>query len=56
MRDKLARKLADPAMYEDARIGETEVWQRKYAEVMEALDRAEAMWIAAAEKLEAAEA
>jgi len=56
MRDKLAKKLADPAMYEDARIGETEVWQRKYAEVMEALDRAEAMWIAAAEKLEAAEA
>ncbi len=56
MRDKLAKKLADPAMYEDDRIGEAEVWQKKYAEVMEALDRAEALWMAAAERLEAAEA
>jgi ATP-binding cassette, subfamily F, member 3 len=56
MRDKLAKKLADPAMYEDDRVGEAEVWQRKYAEVMEALDRAEALWMAAAQKLEAAEA
>jgi ATP-binding cassette subfamily F protein 3 len=56
MRDKLARKLADPAMYDDERVGEAEVWQRKYAEVMEALDRAEALWMAAAERLEAAEA
>jgi ATP-binding cassette subfamily F protein 3 len=56
MRDKLAKKLADPAMYEDERVGEAEVWQRKYAEVMEALDRAEALWMAAAQKLEAAEA
>ncbi len=56
MRDKLAGKLADPAMYDTDRIGETEVWQRKYAEVMEALDRAEALWMAAAERLEKAEA
>jgi ATP-binding cassette subfamily F protein 3 len=56
MRDKLAKKLADPAMYEDERAGEAEVWQKKYAEVMEALDRAEALWMAAAQKLEAAEA
>ena len=56
MREKLAKKLADPAMYEADRIAETEVWQRKYAEVMEALDRAEALWMAAARKLEAAEA
>ena len=56
MRDKLAKKLADPALYEDAREGELETWNAKYAEVMEALDRAEAMWLAAAQKLEAAEA
>ncbi len=37
-------------------IARTEVWQKKYAEVMEALDRAEALWIAALEKLEKAEA
>jgi ATP-binding cassette subfamily F protein 3 len=54
MRDKLAAKLADPALYEDARKGELETWNRKYAEVMDALDRAEALWLAAQEKLEAA--
>ncbi|SMH30774.1 ABC-F family ATP-binding cassette domain-containing protein [Maritimibacter sp. HL-12] len=54
MRDRLARKLADPALYENARIGEMEVWQKKYAEVMEGLDRAETLWIAAQEKLDAA--
>jgi ATP-binding cassette, subfamily F, member 3 len=52
MRDKLAKKLADPALYEDARRGELETWNKKYGEVMEALDRAEAMWISAQEKLE----
>ncbi|MGL4235764.1 ABC-F family ATP-binding cassette domain-containing protein [Tabrizicola sp.] len=54
MRDKLAKKLADPALYEAGRVGELETWNKKYAEVMEALDRAEAMWLAAQEKLEAA--
>ena len=56
MRDKLATKLADPALYEDARKGELEVWNRKYAEVMEGLDRAEALWLTAQEKLESATA
>src|SRR6056297_53715 len=55
MRSKLATKLADPDLYEQARVGELETWQKKYAEVMEGLDRAEAMWLAASEKLEAAE-
>ncbi|MDJ0630289.1 MAG: ABC-F family ATP-binding cassette domain-containing protein [Rhodobacter sp.] len=53
MRDKLASKLADPALYEPGRTGEIEVWQKKYAEVMDGLDRAEALWIAAQERLEA---
>lgn len=52
MRDKLAKKLADPALYEDGKTGEAEVWQKKYAEVMNALDRAEAMWMTSLEKLE----
>ncbi len=56
MRDKLAKKLADPALYEGARKDEAVVWQKKYAEVMEALDRAEALWEAALTKLEKAEA
>jgi len=55
MRDKLARKLADPTLYEDAKIGEMEVWQKKYAEVMEALDRAESLWMQHLENLETAE-
>ncbi|MBS0124232.1 ABC-F family ATP-binding cassette domain-containing protein [Thetidibacter halocola] len=55
MRGRLAKKLADPALYEPEKVGELEVWNRKYAEVMEGLARAEAMWEAAAEKLDAAE-
>jgi ATP-binding cassette subfamily F protein 3 len=54
MRDKLAKKLADPELYEAARIGELETWNKKYAEVMDGLDRAEAMWLSAQEKLESA--
>ena len=55
MRAKLATKLADPALYEDTRAGELDTWNKKYAEVMEGLHRAEALWEAALEKLEAAE-
>ncbi len=55
MRDRLAAKLASPALYEDGKAGEAEVWQKKYAEVMGALDRAEALWLSALEKLEKAE-
>jgi ATP-binding cassette subfamily F protein 3 len=54
MRDKLATKLADPSLYEDTRKGELQTWNAKYAEVMEALDRAEALWLTAQERLEAA--
>ncbi len=52
MRDKLAKKLADPVLYEDGRKGELETWNKKYAEVMQGLERAEALWMAALEKLE----
>ena len=54
MRDRLATKLADPALYEDVRKGELETWNKKDAEVMDGLDRAEAMWLSAQEKLDAA--
>ncbi|MGR3378821.1 ABC-F family ATP-binding cassette domain-containing protein [Salipiger abyssi] len=56
MREKLAKKLADPALYEDGRAGELETWNKKYAEVMDGLHRAEALWETALEKLETAEA
>ena len=55
MQDKLAAKLADPALYEEDRVGDLEVWNRKYAEVNEAMDKAEALWLAAQEKLDAAQ-
>ncbi len=55
MRDKLAKKLADPVLYEDGKAGELATWNKKYAEVMEGLERAEAMWMTALEKLEKAE-
>ena len=54
MRDKLATKLADPRLYDNP--AEAQVWQKKYAEVMEALDRAETMWMTAQERLDAAQA
>jgi ATP-binding cassette subfamily F protein 3 len=56
MRSKLATKLADPALYETERKGELETWNRKYAELMNALHRAEALWLDAQGKLEEAEA
>jgi ATP-binding cassette subfamily F protein 3 len=56
MRARLAEKLADPALYEAERLGEMEVWQKKYAEVMDGLERAEALWVTAQEKVDAAEA
>ena len=55
MRDKLAKKLADPALYDEDAGNQAEPWQRKYAEVMNALDRADDMWMKALEKLEKAE-
>jgi ATP-binding cassette subfamily F protein 3 len=54
MRDELARRLGDPKSYAEENTARREVWQSKYSEVMNALDRAEAMWMAALEKLEKA--
>ncbi len=56
MRNKLAKKLADPQLYEEGRTNELETWNKKYAEVMEAADRAEAIWMNVMENLEKAEA
>ncbi|WP_397541419.1 ATP-binding cassette domain-containing protein [Roseovarius salis] len=56
MRDRIAAKLADPALYEDTSADDMAAWQKKYAEVMEGLDRAEGLWMAALERLEEAEA
>lgn len=52
MEAKVAAKLADPALYDNP--GAVSEWQRKYAEIEEGLARAEALWIEALERLEAA--
>ena len=52
MRETLAKKLADTALYEPGRKGELETWNKKYAEVMDGLRRAEALWEAAAGSVE----
>ncbi|AZQ67190.1 ABC-F family ATP-binding cassette domain-containing protein [Silicimonas algicola] len=52
MREKLSVKLADPAIYEETRLKEAEGWQRKFAEVEHGLERAEALWLKALERLE----
>lgn len=55
MHGKLSRKLADPAIYDESKTAELAEWNRKFAEVEDGLARAEALWMAALEKLESAE-
>ncbi|WP_299896392.1 ABC-F family ATP-binding cassette domain-containing protein [uncultured Ruegeria sp.] len=55
MHDRLSAKLSDPALYEDDKINDLETWNRKFTEVTEAMQKAEALWVAAAERLEQAE-
>lgn len=55
MREKLSAKLSDPALYEDERLSEREIWQKKFAEVEDAILRAETLWMSALERLEEAE-
>lgn len=55
MRDVIAEKLANPAIYDDTNVTEAAKWQKKYSEVIDGLDRAEALWVAALERLEEAE-
>ena len=56
MEEKLSEKLADPALYESDKVSDLEVWNKKYAEVTEAIERAESLWLDAQEKLELANA
>ena len=54
IREKLANKLADPGMYEPGRSNEAETLQKTFADVENGLERAEALWMKALERLEAA--
>lgn len=53
MLEKISARIADPTLYDDP--AEAEKWGRKHAEASEALPRAEALWMEALERLEAAE-
>ena len=55
MHEKLSAKLADPELYSDKKIVDLEVWNKKFAEVEEAMSRAETLWFTAQEKLDTAE-
>ena len=55
MHEKLQEKLADPALYDDDRVADLEVWSKKFAEVEDGLARAESLWMTALENLETAE-
>jgi ATP-binding cassette subfamily F protein 3 len=55
MHEKLSAKLADPELYGDKNIADLEVWNKKFAEVEEAMSRAETLWVTAQDKLDTAE-
>jgi ATP-binding cassette subfamily F protein 3 len=55
MREKLDEKLADPTLYDGSKSADIAVWQKKHAEVIDGLERAELLWMEALEKLENAE-
>ena len=55
MREKLDEKLADPALYDGSKSADIVVWQKKHAEVIDGLERAETLWMEALEKLDSAE-
>ncbi|MCB1397099.1 MAG: ABC-F family ATP-binding cassette domain-containing protein [Rhodobacteraceae bacterium] len=52
LRDRLSVKLADPELYDESRRADLEHWNRKYAEVLDAVGKAEALWMKAAEAFE----
>ena len=55
MRERLDNKLADPTLYETGKPEDIAQWQKKHAELVEAMERAETLWMTALEKLETAE-
>ena len=56
MRAKLSDRMADPALYDAGRKADLDQLTAKFAELETAEHRAEALWLAAQERLEAGEA
>ncbi len=56
IKDKIVATMADPEFYMKAAPGQAETLQKKYAEVLETLEKAETSWLANLEKLGGADA
>ena len=54
MREAIDRRLANPLLYSRGDSDEIETLQKKRAEVLDGLERAETLWLAALERLDAA--
>ena len=54
MKKTVDARMADPSFYMKGDAQEFEKWQKRHAEVSEAMDRAEALWMTALERLDAA--
>ncbi len=54
MHERLSKKLAEPELYDPARINDLRQWQAKFAELETATRRAEDLWLKAQERLEGA--
>ncbi len=54
MHATLSERLANPRIYDEENREKRDLWQGKFTEVEAALERSEALWMAAVEKLEAA--
>jgi ATP-binding cassette subfamily F protein 3 len=55
MHSKLQDRLADPDLYDEARATDLKIWQDKYAEWEDAMEKAETLWMAAQERLDRAQ-
>ncbi|MSU89870.1 ATP-binding cassette domain-containing protein [Rhodobacteraceae bacterium 2CG4] len=54
LRETVDARLGNPRFYESAEPAELRKWQKKRAEILDGLERAEALWMQAMERLEAA--
>ena len=52
IRDRLAKKLANPKIYASSNAAEADSWQKKFSEVEDVLERAEALWLRAVSRFE----
>ena len=52
MKDKVGNILSDKNLYLDKKVEELEKWNKKFAEIEEAIKRAESLWMQAQQNLD----